>query len=694
MKIFISILVAVLLFPSLLFSQSTFQKIYDYSESNQPYSIVSLSDGSYAYLSIVDESNGTRHVLLTKLDCAGVVEWAKKYGASSSLNNVFAGIVEADNGDIVFTYNVGDFQDYDIIAARIQKDGTPVWKKTYGGNRSDQGLDLVQTNDGGFVIVGKTNSWGTDVSGLLSRTDIYIFKINNNGDIQWTQTYGTQGATDDAYAVVEDTDGSLVITGRVFYEGYFRCLLMKTDATGNLIFNHGFGKFDHTARGFDVKVTSDDKYLITGSTTIAKDNFTALPDPFVIKTDKDGLPEFINVYEVIVGTDNSESGSSIVELPDGSYAIGVPTQSFSSHTTGFIPNKNAVYFIAQNGDLTGAKIYNQGGSHYTRVLPARDGGFILSNYTNFYNSTAGEFRALIIKTDENFESGCNEIDVSNEVALTSTSWETIVLTLTNSSGGQDFVSTTEDDFQYEGVTTLCETLPEPPMADFSFQNACLAETILFTDDSEGDILSWNWDFDGAGNSMLQDPEFTFAGGGPFSVELIVDDGCLSDTITKSVELQAVIFSPFDTTICLDESLFFNGEMYSYSSPSDLGTYSFVDTLTSYQGCDSIVILTLNVNACKCELTFPNVFTPDNDGLNDTFGPIVACDQLIKNYRLLIYDRWGENVFDTYEYQKTWDGTLNGYPLPRDVFVYAVQYEIENGGETEFVSEIKDFTLIR
>ena len=212
MKTFISILIAVLLSPSLLFSQSTFQKIYDYSESNQPYSIVALSDGSYAYLSIVDEPNGTRQVMLTKLDCAANVEWAKKYGASSSLNNVFAGIIEADNGDIVFTYNVGDFQDYNIIAGRIQKDGTPVWKKTYGGNRDDQSLDLIQTNDGNFVIVGKTNSWGTDVSGLLSRTDVYLMKINNDGDILWTQTYGTQGATDDAYAVVEDTDGSLIIT--------------------------------------------------------------------------------------------------------------------------------------------------------------------------------------------------------------------------------------------------------------------------------------------------------------------------------------------------------------------------------------------------------------------------------------------------------------------------------------------------
>ena len=694
MKTFISVLIIGLLLTNLSFAQSTFQKIYDYSESNQPYNIVALSDGSYAYLSIVDEPNGTRQVLLTKLDCTANVEWAKKYGLSSSLNNVFAGIIEADNGDIVFAYNIGEFQNYNIIVGRIQKDGTPIWKKIYGGNRDDQGLDLIQTNDGSFVIVGKTNSWGTDVSGLLSRTDIYIFKIDGNGEVLWTQTYGTQGATDDAYAVVEDTDGSLVITGRVFYEGYFRCLLMKTDAVGNIIFNHGFGKFDHTARGFDVKVTSDDKYVITGSTTIAKDNFSSLPDPFLIKTNKDGFPEFQNVYEISVGSDNSESVSSIVELPDGSFAIGVPTQSFSSHTMGFVPNKNAVYFIDVNGNLTGAKIYNQGGSHYTRLLPARDGGFVLSNYTNFYNSTAGEFRALIIKTDENFESGCNEIDVSNEVVLANRTWETIVLTLTNSNGGQDVTTNTESDFQYDDITTLCETLPPPPIADFSFDNACLNDVILFTDQSEGNVLSWEWDFDSNGSSMLQDPEFTFIGAGSFPVQLIVDDGCLRDTVTKSVELDDIIIGSLLETICIGEDYFFNGVNNSYPNAGDVGTYAMTDTLVSYQGCDSIVFLTLNVVPCSCELTFPNVFSPDNDGFNDTFGPVIACDQTIKNYHLLIYDRWGENVFDTYDYDKRWDGTLNGLPLPRDVFMYMVQYEIEGGGETTFTSEVKDFTLVR
>jgi len=99
MKTFISILAVWLLFTNLSFTQSTFQKIYDYDQSNQAYNIASLSDGSYAYLSIVDEPNGTRQVMLTKLDCAANVEWAKKYGASSSLNNVFAGIEEADNGE-------------------------------------------------------------------------------------------------------------------------------------------------------------------------------------------------------------------------------------------------------------------------------------------------------------------------------------------------------------------------------------------------------------------------------------------------------------------------------------------------------------------------------------------------------------------------------------------------------------------
>lgn len=235
---------------------------------------------------------------------------------------------------------------------------------------------------------------------------------------------------------------------------------------------------------------------------------------------------------------------------------------------------------------------------------------------------------------------------------------------------------------------------DPVEANFTFENACLFQTVIFTDLSVGNITSWNWDFDnGAGSSDEQDAEFNFSGFGVFIVQLIISNDCESDTMIQEVTIYNG--APFfqDTTVCNNEPVEVNGKIYSESVLSTQ-VFNYIDTLISSQGCDSITVFRLTVNPCGCELRFPNAFTPDGDGLNDTFQPVVFCDQIIADYRMVIYDRWGETVYDTYEYNKSWDGTINGYPMPTDVFVYSVQYEIVDGNNRQFYHETKDFTLIR
>lgn len=231
-------------------------------------------------------------------------------------------------------------------------------------------------------------------------------------------------------------------------------------------------------------------------------------------------------------------------------------------------------------------------------------------------------------------------------------------------------------------------------ANFTFENACLFETVLFTDLSQGNITSWQWNFDnGTGTSDQQDPEFIFSGDGIFMVQLIVSDGVDSDTMKKEIIIQSALPTYNDTTVCNNEPFYFGGETFTeFVQFQDV--VIFEDTLVSSQGCDSISVLRVTVNPCGCQIQFPNVFTPDGDGINDSFRPYVVCDQIIRDYRMIIYDRWGETVFDSFEYKASWDGTINGYPMPTDVFVYQVQYEIVDGDESHFFKEVNDITLLR
>ena len=103
------------------------------------------------------------------------------------------------------------------------------WIQNYGGNESQEGYDVQQTTDGGYIITGYTSSFG---NGL---TDVYLIKTNSQGDTLWTKTFGGIGP-DVGFSVQQTTDGGYIITGMTvsFGNGYSDVYLIKTDVNGNV----------------------------------------------------------------------------------------------------------------------------------------------------------------------------------------------------------------------------------------------------------------------------------------------------------------------------------------------------------------------------------------------------------------------------------------------------------------------------
>jgi len=120
------------------------------------------------------------------------------------------------------------------------------------------------------------------------------------------------------------------------------------------------------------------------------------------------------------------------------------------------------------------------------------------------------------------------------------------------------------------------------------------------------------------------------------------------------------------------------------TPEDSITY-FVEVNNT--GCifsDSVTVIVE-----KPQYKRPNAFTPNGDGSNDTFGPVLKGDSLI---HLEVWSRWGKKVFDSInEGKNTWDGTINGEDAPSDVYVYRVRVRLVNGEEK---SDKGDVTLLR
>ena len=107
------------------------------------------------------------------------------------------------------------------------------------------------------------------------------------------------------------------------------------------------------------------------------------------------------------------------------------------------------------------------------------------------------------------------------------------------------------------------------------------------------------------------------------------------------------------------------------------------------GCTGSDTIRVNTKNCPYGIYFPNAFTPNQDGHNDLYKPIIIGNPVI--YHFSIYNRWGQRIFDTNDPQKGWDGKIAGRDQESNAYVWICVYRF--GGEKESNAR-GNFILIR
>ncbi len=159
---------------------------------------------------------------------ADSVMWYETYGGTR--NDVASSLVETSDGGyaiIGYTESFGAIE-YDFLLVKTDGLGYIEWNKTYGGADLDFGLSIVATSDGGYAIAGSTSSFGA------GNSDFWLIKTDSYGNVEWNQTYG--GANyDSANALIATSDGGYAIVGSTqTIAGGTDFWLVKTDAFGNM----------------------------------------------------------------------------------------------------------------------------------------------------------------------------------------------------------------------------------------------------------------------------------------------------------------------------------------------------------------------------------------------------------------------------------------------------------------------------
>lgn len=173
--------------------------------------------------------------------------------------------------------------------------------------------------------------------------------------------------------------------------------------------------------------------------------------------------------------------------------------------------------------------------------------------------------------------------------------------------------------------------------------------------------------------------------GSYAVKITDNNNCSSvDTafITKILPLPSA-FLPADTAICsygtIDLKSLQNFNQYLWSSGANTSTITIskpglywlqVKDNNNCPGKDSIIV---NPKDCLQGFFIPNAFTPDNDGKNDLFKPLIFGD--IKQYRFVVYDRWGQVVFQSQRPGDGWNGKYHGMDRDSNVFTWTCQYQL-------------------
>ena len=297
---------------------SLWTKTYGSGGNDFGYSVQQTSDGGYIIAGSF--SAGFAHVYLIRTDANGDTLWTKTFGGTG--DDIGTSVQQTTDGGYIITGWTNSFGagNSDVYLIKTDTNGDSLWTKTFGGANYDGGWCVQQTTDGGYVVIGYTQSFGAGAA------DVYLIRTDANGNLLWSKTFGGTGY-DWGFSVQQTTDGGYIFGGNTysFGAGNSDVYLIKTNTYGDSLWSKTFGGIDDD-RAYSIQQTTDSGYIISGLTY----NFGAgYVDVYLIKTDADGDSLWTKTF----GGINYEEGRSVQQTSDGGYVIAGSTSSFNALIT-------------------------------------------------------------------------------------------------------------------------------------------------------------------------------------------------------------------------------------------------------------------------------------------------------------------------------------------------------------------------
>lgn len=607
-------------------------------------------------------------------------QWATHYGGST-VDIPFVIKYTVDGGTVVAGYTDSRDRDvspqpnreyWDLWIVKLDKCGIIQWERSFGGTGYESARDVVQTADGGFMVLGETNSTnGGVIAGYGGTKDIWLLKLSATGNLEWQKRYGGTGLDIGNHIEITPDGGYLIaassssndgdIRGNHGTGGYTDGVLLKINAGGVVQWSKCFGGTKNEEL-FDIEIINGTTYLAGFANSIDGDippnqkNY----DVWLLAIDGNGNKVFSKIY----GGSQNDVAYTMTKSADGrSLTLAGYTTSTDGDVTG---SKGAQDYWILNVDLNGKLNWQRtmGGSdaEYARsVITDRDSGYIVGGVTYSDDGDVndhidnGDFWTIKLSRSGEIvwkrSWGGGENDHMRAMIMHPTLQE-YYLAGDSESGDGDFESTMGDaDF-----ALIKLKLPELTEED---STVCNIAAFIPVQDTLRDVCGYD-------SAVTNYRPVLLAG--PLDSVRKADTIFAGQSVTLHSNGNAIVtWTPHPTLSCTDCA-------DPVATPAVTTTYTAVNQITNGTGCqvtDRFRVVVLN----DAMVFVPTGFTPNGDGKNDYFGPI---GKVPEGYRLQVFNRNGETVFRSSVMNNKWDGTFKGKVQPSGVFIYLIDYkDIQN-----------------
>ncbi|MEO0082086.1 MAG: hypothetical protein ABIL25_07330 [candidate division WOR-3 bacterium] len=317
--------------------------------------------------------------LVIRVGDDGDTVWAKRMG-TQGYDGARAVCRTTDGGYAVAgrTYVMGGNQN-EFSVVRLDSAGELIWARAYGGTGWDEAMSIQPTNDSGFVVAGRTRSFG------VQDYDALVLKLDSRGDTVWTRTLGGR-YEDYARAVLPASDGGYFVAGSTWSPGAVSLdfMIIKLDANGDTLWERNIGPSGIGGNElFGICATGGGGCAVVGRRVV----LGGTNDFLVVKLSSGGGIEWAKSF----GGDGDDWGRGIAPAPDWGFYVAGYSKSFSDSTDFLVAR------LSQSGDIAWAGTFGSDRVDSGCAVVASDNGCVTAGYTNSWG--AGDFDVLAIAVD-------------------------------------------------------------------------------------------------------------------------------------------------------------------------------------------------------------------------------------------------------------------------------------------------------